>query len=135
LFLYECWKIWAGLGFDFKTLRTLLLQPNLQSILPWLCWRGGFLVNYLPGLTQTVILLISTPQVARIISMTQQCLVSTENLLEFHHRRVFLFLKIPLNSKQKNCKMCNIKTLQGYLNLKYFFYGFSFTSYNQWKQK
>jgi hypothetical protein len=97
--------------------------------------EGVFSVNYLPGLTQTVILLISTPQVARIISMTQQYLVSTENLLEFHHRRVFLVLKIPLNSKQKNCKMCNIKTLQGYLNLKYFFYGFSFTSYNQWKQK
>jgi hypothetical protein len=28
----------------------LLLEPHLHSMLLWLCWRWGFLMNYLPGL-------------------------------------------------------------------------------------
>jgi hypothetical protein len=59
-----------GLGFKLRASHTcrpgaLPLEPHLQSILLWLFWRWS-LENYLLGWPQTMILLISASQVARI---------------------------------------------------------------------
>jgi hypothetical protein len=60
-----------GLNSDLPTSKTgiLLLEAHFQFILFWLFWKWCFM-NYLWGWLQTMILLISVPQVARIISLS-----------------------------------------------------------------
>jgi hypothetical protein len=57
------------LNSGFEASKQTLFEPHLQSILLWLFWRSG-LENYLPGWAQTIILLISASEVARIKAMS-----------------------------------------------------------------
>jgi hypothetical protein len=72
LLIFFFWYDWGlNSGVHVYKAGTLLLEPQLQSILLWLFSRWSF-TNYLPRLASNSNPLISASQVARIIDMSYQ---------------------------------------------------------------
>jgi hypothetical protein len=68
------WWDWGlNSGLHIHKASVLLLEPHLQSILLWLFWRWGVSQSICPSWPEAVIFLISTSQVARIISTSHWC--------------------------------------------------------------
>jgi hypothetical protein len=63
-------------GFHICQAGALQLEPHLQSILLWLFFLEKGLVNYLPRLASTMILLISVSHIARITGMNHRHLAN-----------------------------------------------------------
>jgi hypothetical protein len=82
LFLFW-WDCHLNSGLHTCKVGTLLLEPNLQSILLWLFWRwGGGLMNCLLGWPWTAILQISESQVARVTGMNSSSRISVLYFLD-----------------------------------------------------